>query len=283
MLDNRIYTFLKLCELMNYRLTADELSMTQPAVTQHIQSLEREYDCKLFTYKNRVLSKTSEAVYLERISKSAYYNELSFRKLIKSNEVKDIRLGATKTIGGYVIGDKIASLLNNDRIKLSVSIDNTRKLLEMIDKSLLDFAIVEGKFDKTKYDYRLMKKEEFVGICSNTHPFANKKLSIDSVINEVILLREKGSGTRNIFEQLLSEHSYSIDALNRTCEISSFEMIKRCILNGDCITFAYKTIAESNDKLSTFKIEDYAIYREFNYVYLKNTIASELVDIFCNE
>ena len=52
MVDRRVDTFLLLCQLMNYRKTADALGITQPAVTQQIHFLEREYGCKLFTYQN---------------------------------------------------------------------------------------------------------------------------------------------------------------------------------------------------------------------------------------
>ena len=52
MLDSRIYTFLKLCDVMNYRITAEELNMTQPAVTQHIKFLENYYGCNFFKYSS---------------------------------------------------------------------------------------------------------------------------------------------------------------------------------------------------------------------------------------
>ena len=151
MLDNRIYTFLKLCEMMNYRATAEALLMTQPAVTQHIQSLEREYNCKLFLYNNKTLSMTDNATRLRQCCESALYNEVVFRKYISAEKKKPLRIGATKTIGNYSIDNNISRLLINENIKFSIVIDNTKKLLEMLDNSLLDFALVEGYFDKNKY------------------------------------------------------------------------------------------------------------------------------------
>ena len=62
MVDYRIETFLLLCELMNYRKTAEALRITQPAVTQQIHFLERQYGCKLFDYRNHQLTKTDAAV-----------------------------------------------------------------------------------------------------------------------------------------------------------------------------------------------------------------------------
>ena len=58
MLDHRTETFMAVCSVMNYREAAELLHITQPAVTQHIQFLEKEYGCRLFLYENRKLIKT---------------------------------------------------------------------------------------------------------------------------------------------------------------------------------------------------------------------------------
>lgn len=65
MLDHRTETFMAVCNVMNYREAAELLHITQPAVTQHIQFLEKEYGCRLFIYENRKLIKTPAAQMLE--------------------------------------------------------------------------------------------------------------------------------------------------------------------------------------------------------------------------
>ena len=281
MLDNRIYTFLKLCETMNYRKCAEELSMTQPAVTQHIQFLEQQYGCKLFIYDKRRLTKTPEAENLLVRVRSALYDEISFRNSLSKDKPLTMRIGATKTIGNYEIGEKISILLSNNNINLSVIIDNTENLLNLLDCGKIDFALVEGYFDRTKYAHKLMKRVDFVGICKNTHPFSGKRVSISDLIHEKILIREKGSGTRAIFERQLLNRNYSIDQFKNINEISSFELLKTCLKEINAITFAYKTIADSDKELSTFSIGE-NLYGEFNYVYLNNTSAEDIVLQFMN-
>ncbi len=84
MLDNRIYTFLELCGVMNYHKTAENLKMTQPAVTQHIKFLEDEYNCKLFNYSNRKLQKTEKGIELEKYARNIVSLNLSAKEeLIK--------------------------------------------------------------------------------------------------------------------------------------------------------------------------------------------------------
>ena len=80
MLDHRIDTFLALCDCMNYRKAAEVLQLTQPAVTQQIQHLERLYGCKLFSYENHKLVKTSHADILEKYARAAKLQEYTLRE-----------------------------------------------------------------------------------------------------------------------------------------------------------------------------------------------------------
>ena len=61
-MDTKLQTFLTLCRLMNYRLTAEELHLTQPAVTKQIQSLEQIYQTKLFIYENIRFARQKEDI-----------------------------------------------------------------------------------------------------------------------------------------------------------------------------------------------------------------------------
>ncbi len=83
MLDHRTETFMTVCNVMNYREAAELLHITQPAVTQHIQFLEKEYGCRLFLYENRKLIKTPAARMLEDYLCSAKQREDFLRKSSK--------------------------------------------------------------------------------------------------------------------------------------------------------------------------------------------------------
>ena len=76
MIDTRVKTFLTLCDILNYRQTAEKLNMTQPAVTQHIHYLENLYGCKLFIYDRRSLKMTPEAEVLKKYAENVLYQEI---------------------------------------------------------------------------------------------------------------------------------------------------------------------------------------------------------------
>ena len=279
MMDNRIYTFLKLCELMNYRKTAAALNMTQPSVTQHIHFLEEEYGCRLFTYNNRVLKKTKECLELERYSRSMVYNDKVFRKHLCQKEALNLSVGATKTIGDYAITDMIPSLLLRDDINLELIIDNTENLLNKLNNLELDILLVEGYIDKNAYGHKLIRREELKGICSPEHRFAGKEIPLEDLFNEHIILREDGSGTRAIFEHFLHEHGYSNENFYRKSQISSFKLISRSVAKNCGISFVYESILDNNPDIASFTLKDERIFHEFNYVFLKNTNVEQYLNL----
>ena len=279
MLDYRILTFLKLCETMNYRITAEELNMTQPAVTQHIHYLEEEYECKLFIYNRKKLEKTNQAILLEEYARSAYYNEIYLKRKIESENKIKINIGATKTIGEFVIGEKIKKLVKNEKYDISLTIDNTENLIKLMELNKLDFILVEGIFNKDKYGYKLYKKDDFIGICSKNHKFNGKSIKFEELFKEDIIIREEGSGTRGIFEQFLSENSFSLEFFKKKITINNFNLIKELVSTNCGISFVYNSVVNKNDDIGKFYFKN-KIEREFNYLYLKNTSAKELVDFF---
>ena len=264
---------------MNYRITAEELNMTQPAVTQHIHYLEEEYKCKLFIYNRKKLEKTNQAILLEEYARSAYYNEIYLKRKIKSEDKIKINIGATKTIGEFVIGEKIKKLVKNKKYDISLTIDNTENLIKLMELNKLDFILVEGIFNKDKYGYRLYKKDEFIGICSKNHKFNGKSIKFEELFKEDIIIREEGSGTRGIFEQFLSENSFSLEFFKKKITINNFNLIKELVSANCGISFVYNSVVNKNDDIGKFYFKN-KIEREFNYLYLKNTSAKELVDFF---
>lgn len=282
MIDYRIKTFLTLCETMNYRKTAEKLNMTQPAVTQHIHFLENEYKCKLFIYDRHTLEITKEGVLLKNYGENLLFQEEKLLEQMEISKQKEYCIGATKTIGEYVITDKITEYLKTPTNNILIEIDNTNRLLNKLKKGELDFALIEGFFDRNEFGSEIYKSENFVGICSNTHRFANKTISLDTSFSETLFIREKGSGTRTILEQVLAEQNYTTNNFMRNICISNFGLMSQLIKENLGITFAYKSILKNQTYLSPFYIKGLDIVRNFNYVFLDNPKSIEIVNKFKN-
>lgn len=128
MIDSRIKTFLALCRNMNYRRTADELNLTQPAVTQHIKYLENQYNCKLFSYDRRTLSLTKEGKLLQSYAENVLYQERRLTEKLNLPESTTLSIGATKTIGEYVIPPMIKRYLDDPSRNITVDVDSPARL-----------------------------------------------------------------------------------------------------------------------------------------------------------
>ncbi|HZK09552.1 MAG TPA: LysR family transcriptional regulator [Clostridia bacterium] len=280
MFNFRLKTFLALCETRSYTRAAQRLHITQPSVTQHIQYLENYYNCDLFYYKGRELSLTPQAIILKKHANSLRYQEKKLLESLKPSAGYSLKIGATKTIGEYVIPGQLSRFLASPQNKLSVEIDNTRRILTLLDKGQIDFGIIEGFFDKLTYESKLYGREAFVGFCSKNHPFAGRKISIEDLLQEDLIVREKGSGTRKILEQLLLNHNYSFESFSRTICINNFGLLESLVANDCGVTFAYLAAGINNSALDSFAVKGWSLSRDFNYVYLKDTQAKKLVEVF---
>ena len=283
MLDYRIETFLTLYEEMNYRRTAERLRMTQPGVTQHIHYLERFYGVKLFVYDGRQLLRTPEAEKLKRHIDSTRAAEHDLRIGFVGSDTLLLRVGATKTIGEFVIVPTVRQFLRDEHHRLELIVDNTENLLSMLEHGELDFAIIEGVFDKAKYPHRLYKRERFVGICSASHPFAGQTVTLEDTLRESLIVREKGSGTRMLLEQAIASRGYSLDSFRRCSSVSNFSVICELVAMEQAITFAYEPISHCRGDLATFHVEDMQITGEFELVYINEQVAGAKIDTFFSD
>lgn len=280
MLDYRIDTFLTLYEQMNYRKTAEILNMTQPGVTQHIHCLEKYYGVKLFAYNGRQLTRTKQAQQLKRHFDSVRAEQNALKDGFVQTDTVHIKVGATKTIGEFVIVPAVSAFVSQENNTMDLTVDNTQNLLSMLSHGELDFAVIEGVFDKEKYPHHLFKKERFVGICGKDHPFAGKTVSLKDVFQENLIVREKGSGTRMLLQQALTDRGYSLDSFRRCSSVSNFSVICELVSKNGAITFAYEPIAHCRNDLATFMVEDMRIQGQFNFVYTNARIGKAKIEAF---
>ena len=280
MFDYRIFTFLTLYKELNYSRTARKLNMTQPGVSQHIRKLEEYYGVKLFNYEGSVLYPTKEAEILKKHLDSMLVEEEAIKEELKLKEGLHLRIGATKTIGEFVLVPYVKKFLKDPSHTLDLVIDNTQTLLKQLDDGELDFAVIEGVIDKSKYGHRLFKKEKFVGICSKKHPFADKNILVNEIFNETLLVREKGSGTRNILERELESKGLKLESFNNVISLGNFSVLMEILESNNSITFAYKPIALQRENLTTFTVDELNIEGEFNFVYCNEKIANKKINDF---
>lgn len=279
MLDRRVETFLKLCETMSYRAAAEQLHITQPAVTQHIHALEQHYGCELFRYDGRSLSRTRDAELLERTFRAMLYQEKRLRAELTRPQAAHFNIGVTKTIAEAVVAPQAARFLDAGNT-LTLDVNNTEYLMQRLNRGELDFALIEGFFDAGRYDSLPYSRERFVGLCSAGHRFARRRVPVDEAAAEPLILREQGSGTREIMEGMLHSLNRSAGDFRRSISVSGCALLCALVERGCGVSFGYDVIARRYPGIGWFLLDGIDIAHDFCYVFLKGGGAQSAVKMF---
>lgn len=276
MIDNRLQTFLTLCETGNYTRTAQILNLTQPAVSQHIQFLEDYYKVVLISGKGKNFALTEEGKALQEYVRTLKANSDRILPLLHriKNQAKPLNFGATLTIGEYTIPPILFKIFEEEpETDITMIVENTNILQEMLWEGNIDFALLEGHFNQSQFDSKLISNETFIGVCSPDNKIASETIDLEDLLDQNLILRELGSGTRDILEQALYNRNLSIKDFKRRIEIGNMNAIKELCHNNIGITFMYREAAKkeiSRGYLKEIPIRDFNISHPFNFVYLKN-------------
>ena len=169
MLDFRTDTFLTVCETMNFTEAARRLHITQPAVSQHIRFLEKEYNTRLFSYCNKQLYLTPAGEILRKRLMTMKNDQLAIMNEIRneSHKMESLSIGVTMTIGEYAIVDKIADfLIGHPEMNLHIHYGNTTQLLTLLDEGIINLALVEGNYPKENYEHKNYAGKNYQFLCN---------------------------------------------------------------------------------------------------------------------
>lgn len=281
MLDFRIETFCTVCKYLNYTRAAEALSITQPAVTQHIQYLQSYYGVKLFDYHNKQLTLTEEGAKLRRAALAMLHDEEKLKRDLQDSKGgrKSIRFGATLTVGEYALPERLAGYLKrHPRTDVHMLVENTHTLLRALNEGALDFAVVEGYFTKSEYDSLLWTMEPYVCVCAAGHLLPEGALRLEDMFRETLILRNAGSGSRDVLVRVLEEKNRQISDFSHVVEISDLCVIKQ-LVGADCgVTFLYRKAVERELEEGTLRevpLADFKVSHEFTFLWRKGSVFAE--------
>lgn len=274
MLDHKIFTFLEVARVKNYTKAAQKLNLTQPAVTQHIQKLEEYYQCKLIDISGKTVKLTPQGEALSNYANFQISNEKQLINQIKKVETP-IKIGATLSIADYYLPPYLSYYLEHYDELFSVTVGNTKSIINMLLNNELYCAFIEGIFDKSIFRYYEFSKTRFLPVAKKGHPFDGRTVSLDEIHKYPLLLREEGSGTREIYESYLYQNNDSLLTPFKIYELSSFGAIKNILKSSDAISFMYEEVAKQEIErgdLCYLTIENYFIERPLYFIYPTNSL-----------
>lgn len=280
MIDQKLFTFLKMAECMNTTECALALHITQPAVSQHLKALEQYYHVDLFRHEGRKLALTPAGKRLYQSARRLVTMEQKIAADLLQPSPTRISFGATLSISAGLMPAIFPVLLKKwPEIRFDYITQNTSVLLEQLESGLIDFALIEGNFSQQHYAFSAFREEKFSCLCAPGSPFANL-CSLHDCLNVPIFLRKSGSGSRDIFEHECMLNNLSLSDFHQIHEIESVPLIMQLAKEGLGITFAYECAAAESMKkgsLQTVPLKNFPLVHNFSFVTLPDIIKHPLL------
>lgn len=286
--DHKLKVFCTVAETKSFSKTSEIIHLTQPAVSLQIQALEELYETKLFDRSSGNITLTPAGEILYKYAKQilTLYAEAAKEISKITGLIKGcVKIGAGTTVGNYILPAVTVDFKKkHPKIRVSVSIGNTKKILEMLNSSMIDFGIISEMSGKSKFIVESIISDELCVICSTDHPLSNQKsVSLYDVVKEPFVIREEGSSTRVIIEKFLAEHGLSVSDLHISLILGSTGSIKEAVERGIGLSIVSKWAIRkevSCGNLRVINLKEGKITRDFYIILPKNTILSPAVEEF---
>jgi len=270
----RLQVFYSVAKNLSFTKASQELYITQPAITKHIKELEEEYGLRFFDRKgNRIYLTNVGQVLLDHAEQIlSLHRKLDFEMSTFKDRVSgQLKLGASTTIAQYVIPQVLSAFHKKfPKIKLSLLNGNTQYITDTLLKGEIDMGIVEGKSKNKDILYDRFISDEVVAVVNAESELASLgEISLKDLMEIPIVLRERGSGTREVIEYELKKKKIRLSALNVVMYLGSTETLKSFISSSSCLGFlpVVSITKELNRGLyKTFNIKGLKIFRYFDFI-----------------
>ena len=274
MLDDKLATLLAVAQTKNFTKAAEQLGLTQPAVSHHITQLEREYGAKLFVRGKGDFRPTPEGETVIRYARrlKALHEKLIQELADDTRRMTKLRIGVTHTSESNTITEILAKYANlHDNVSITIITDNIKNLYDMLETYEIDIAVVEGKRLVPGLNYLMLDTDYLVCVLANENPLSRQSMvTIDELKSEHMILRLPSSATRQLFEASPIGINESIEDFDITLEVDNISTIKDLIRKGMGVSILPKSACMDElrkGKITALPIENLSMMRETSIVY----------------
>lgn len=285
--DFRLKVFYTVSQKLSFTKAAQELFITQPAVTKHIKELEDQIGIAVFKRNGNSIELTPAGKvlvkYAEQIFKmyASLENELAQLVLPTSGH---LRIGASTTLANYVLPRIIALFKTaHPAIHLTFVSGNSDLIEHQLIDEKIDLGITEGDSHHPQIMYEPFAKDEIVLVANPNSKLAQKgEIKASQLSSIPLVLREHGSGTLDIVAKALAQHHIGLKDLKVEIQMESTESHKHYVMHTESAAFLsiHAIAKELKDKeLSVVEIKGIEIARTFQFIHLHGN-TSPLLQLF---
>jgi len=259
---------------------AKAMGLSQSAISMSIKELENILGNPLFDRINKKLILNEMGRSFEKeiapIIKRLNDIEYEFKNTVNKGMV---RVGASTTIVDYLMPPIICSYMNNyPDVKIGLKEGNTQQIAQLIKSGEIDVGFIEGIISDPEIIKEVIGIDELVVVTTDIS--LNREVTIEEIKDRKWVLREKGSGTRDVFLDYIKD---KVDAINIFLELGHTESIKSLLMNHRCLTCISKIAVQKdiiNNRLIRVPVKDFECKRNFFMIYHKDKYQSELFEKF---
>ena len=275
---HQLHIFYTVAERGSFSAAAQALHMTQPAITMQIQALEERFGAKLLLRSTKRLELTEAGRCLLPQARKAVELMRETDALMAryvENLKGQLKFAASLTIGEYVLPRLLGPfLLRYPEVSVSMRVMNTSEIVEEIAHHGLAFGLVEAPTDDPAVITEPVMNDELVLFAPVSHPFAGREaVTLAEVLREPLVLREAGSGTRQVMVEELERHGVSEDQLRIVSDFGSNGAVKSAVEAGLGLSFLSIWAIKNESALGLLKpirIEGISFRRQFYAVRSKS-------------
>lgn len=274
--------FYRLCEEPHLSNQAQKLGLTQSALSLAIKSLEQKIGEPLFDRIGKKLVLNEIGRLFKEKTQAHYLALKDAQNFFMNNTLSGIlKIASSKTIGDYITSRIVFDFVSlHNQVVIQKDIKNSSSIIQMVKNAAIDIGFIESTCNESDIVKEPIGDDELIVVTSDA-TLRHQTLYIDELFHKKWILREKGSGTREVFLEALGDIAKSLSIFS---EFSEFEEAKTLLLSyPEAITCVSRVVVEPELKrgeLFEVKLKNLSIKRTFYLIYHKDKYQSKLLSEF---
>lgn len=267
---NDLVVFLVACETKNFSQAGRQLNLSQPAISQTINNLEKHFGTKLFLRQGRsiYLSEIGQAMrpmVQELVSAARRMEETVFS--LQGEVVGEFEIGCSTASGKYLLPNLIARFRRKyPMVRINVVVTSRNSVINKLISGEVAMGISSRRIDHRELDYQEFFTDEVILIAPADHPWADyRRIFPDDLLDEPMILREESAGTLEVLKKGLLEHDISLDMLKVAMGLGNAEAIEIAVEEGIGVAFISRLAASRGLELGRIvevEVEGMSLFRK---------------------
>ena len=280
--------FAKVAEMGSFSRAAEALHLTQPTVSEHIRALEDELGVRLLDRLGRGTATTRAGQLLLSYATRILALSREARQALEGYQGRmrgELVVGGSTIPGEYLLPAVIGRFREKfPEVSTTLVIGASQAVVDWVADGRVELGVVGARLPQRGLEFHDLSPDEEVVVIPAGHPWQGRaQVTLEELVREPLLIRERGSGTRAAFESALERAGVDLASLRIAGEMGSNQAIKQAVKAGLGITVMSRIAVEEESRqglLAYLRVQDLAVTRGFYVVTHRERLRSPVAEAF---